>query len=483
MTTTRPHGEAGGARRTAECEYETRETYMSSLDTRSSTGGRRSPRAWLGAVAALAVVLTVGACEDPLDVENPNNLVEEDVATPTAVPATVNGALATTTEMLGEVNAIYATASDEVRWIGSRDAWNSLSQGNLDDPTNEFSDATFPTVGTARYMVDRAVRLAEQFDAEGELGDRTNLARAYLYAAIAYTTIADAYDDFVLPEEPTEAVPPVGEENMSQLYQQAASFLGSGLSVARDVGDTELETRILAMRARVHHAMAMWSKLNPGGSPPADPLVSSADADADAQAVLSEVGTSADWKYQLTFSSSTVASNVAFQINQRGELQFGPALVQADPEDLTDIEAIVIEDPIDEIVDPVASATINSFTTADEYASHTLTSAREMHLILAESALAQGDDGGSGEFASHVNAVRSMDGLSDYTGPGQIDPVTLLEHERQVNLLLQVRRLSDMYRFGETSSDWLQQSRAMTEPGTFFPIAITEIRSNPNVGG
>ncbi len=478
MTTTGPHGEARGARRTAECEYETRETYMSSLDTRSSTGGRRSPRAWLGAVAALAVVLTVGACEDPLDVENPNNLVEEDVATPTAVPATVNGALATTTDMIGEVNAIYATASDEVRWIGSRDAWHSLSQGNLDDPTNEFSDATFPTVGTARYMVDRAVRLAEQYDSEGELGDRVHLARAYLYAAITYVTIADSYDDFVMPESATEAVPPVGADNMSQLYQDAIGFLDTGVSVARDIGNTELETRMLAMRARAYHALGMWNKLNPAGSTPGDPLVSSSEADADAQAVLGEVGTSADWKYELTFSSSTVSSNVAFQINQRGELQFGPALVQANPEDLTDIEAIVIEDPIDEVVDPVASATINSFIGADEYASHTVTSAREMHLILAESALAQADTSG---FTTHVNHVRSMDNLTDYSG--QVDATSLLEHERQVNLLLQVRRLSDMYRFGETSSDWLQQSRAMTEPGTFFPIAITEIRSNPNVGG
>lgn len=452
---------------------------MSSLDTRSSTGGRRPPLARLGAVAAaLAVVLATGACEDPLDVENPNNLVEEDVASPTAVPATVNGALATTTEMLGDVNAIYATATDEVRWIGSRDAWNSLSQGNLEDPTNEFSDAAFPTVGTARFMVDRAVRLAKQYDAEGELGDRIHLARAYLYAAITYTTIADAYDDFVLPEEPTEAVPPVGEENMSQLYQQAAAFLDEGLAVARDVGDSELETRMLAMRARVHHARAVWGKLNPGGSTPSDPLVSSADADADAQAVLNEVGTGTDWRYELTFSSATVASNIAFQINQRGELQFGPELVQADPEDLTDIQSIVIEDPIDDVVDPVASATINSFIGADEFASHTVTSAREMHLILAESALARADTSG---FTTHVNHVRSMNGLTDYSG--QVNATSLLEHERQVNLLLQIRRLSDMYRFGETSSDWLQQSRAMTEPGTFFPIAITEIRSNPNVGG
>lgn len=477
---TRTHGASEDARRATDSEYETRETHMSSLETDSRTGGgRRSPLAWLRAGALLlAVALAAGACEDPLDVENPNNLVEDDVATPTAVPATVNGALATTARMIGEVNAIYATASDEVRWIGSRDAWNSLSQGNLDDPTNEFSDATFPTVGTARYMVDRAVRLAEQYDSEGELGDRVHLARAYLYAAITYVTIADAYDDFVMPESPTEPVPPVGADNMSQLYQSAVGFLNDGISVAQAIGNTELETRMLAMRARTHHAMGVWNKVNPAGSAPADPLVNSADAVADAQAVLDEVGTSSDWKYELTYSSATVTSNVAFQINQRGELQFGPALVQANPEDLTDIQAIVIQDPIDDVVDPVASATINSFTASDEFAPQTVVSAREMHLILAEAELAQADTSG---YAAHVNHVRSMDGLTDYSG--QVDPVSLLEHERQVNLLLQVRRIADMYRFGVESSEWLQQSKAVTEPGTFFPIAITEIRSNPTLGG
>ena len=106
-----------------------------------------------------------------------------------------------------------------------------------------------------------------------------------------------------------------------------------------------------------------------------------------------------------------------------------------------------------------------------------------MHLIIAEAALAQGDDGGSGDFAAHVNAVRALDGLSDYTGPGQIDPVTLLEHERRVNLYLQVRRLADHYRFGSPSSNWLSNTAAFRTPGTFFPISISEIRSNPNVGG
>lgn len=59
----------------------------------------------------------------------------------------------------------------------------------------------------------------------------------------------------------------------------------------------------------------------------------------------------------------------------------------------------------------------------------------------------------------------------------------LLEHERRVNLFLQARRLADHYRFGSPSSNWLENSAALVRPGTFFPISITEIRSNPKVGG
>lgn len=453
---------------------------MSRSKSHSSTNRPRHRGPLLAVRAsALALILAVAAaaCSNPLDVDNPNNLIEDDVSTAAAVPATVNGALATTTSMLGGVNAIYSTATDEVRWIGSRDAWNSLSLGNFDDPGNEFSDAEFPDVGEARYMVDRAVDMAEEF--QGELASQRPRARAYLYAGITYITIADVYENFVLPEEPTEPAPPVGPSNMVGLYDTAIGYLSDGISLASQEGFETLETRLLAVRARAHHARGVWEKTHPPGEvDTGDPLVESADAASDAQAVLDRVGMT-DWTYEVTFSPSTVASNIAFQINQRGELQFGARFVEADPDDLTDIEQIVFEDPIDDVVSPPVEEEINSFIESDEFAPHTVASAREMHLILAEHALAQGDDGG---FETHVNHVREdMDGLTPYDG--QIPAEEMLEHSRQANLFLQIRRLSDLYRFGTQSDEWLPQSRAVTRPGTFFPIALTEIRSNPEVDG
>ena len=462
----------------------------------SPTGG--VGRGWLAIVLSLAMLSTV-ACEDPFDVDNPNNATETQLDDPASAPALVNGAQATVSRAASVIAAPYSVTTDELTWIGSRDAWNQMNLGRLADPNNEFSDDAFDWVAQGRFMADRAIDRASTFEGEGTLEDRTDLARAYLYGGVIYTIIGDVYDDFVIPTSPTEEGTPVGPDAMSTVYEQAISYLSEGLAVARDEGDAELEVRLLAVRARARHALGMWELLNPSGTVPADPLVSVQAAVDDAEEVLDLTAGTPDWKYRFTYTTSTVPTtgnvpgfvNVGFQVNQRGELQIGPDYVNVDPEDPTDIidegeipgDGIILMDPIDDVPDPVVGEIIGEFIASAEFAPFTVVSAREMHLIIAEAALAGGDDGGSGVFAQHVNAVRSLDGLSDYTGPGQIDPVELLEHERRVNLYLQVRRLADHYRFGSPSSNWLPNSTALTGPGTFFPISISEIRSNPNVGG
>ena len=78
-----------------------------------------------------------------------------------------------------------------------------------------------------------------------------------------------------------------------------------------------------------------------------------------------------------------------------------------------------------------------------------------------------------------INKIRSLDGLSDYSG--QIDSTVMLEYARRVNLFMQGRRLSDHYRFGSVSEKWIPNSCALTKPGSFFPITISEIQANENV--
>ena len=89
-------------------------------------------------------------------------------------------------------------------------------------------------------------------------------------------------------------------------------------------------------------------------------------------------------------------------------------------------------------------------------------------------------NGPAGDFATHINAERAGAslGLSDWTAGSGVAEQDMLIYERQVNLYLQMQRLSDMYRFGIDSDMWQAASTAVTAPGTFFPITDSEIKAN-----
>lgn len=70
----------------------------------------------------LCVFSTLTACSDLLQADNPNNLLEEDLSDPRSVLPMVNGVQASVTRAIANIIAPYSTASDELSWIGSRDA-------------------------------------------------------------------------------------------------------------------------------------------------------------------------------------------------------------------------------------------------------------------------------------------------------------------------------------------------------------------------
>lgn len=423
-----------------------------------------SKQFWIG---ALILLFTTAGC-DVLKVNNPNSLVEEDLDNPAAAPAIANGAEATLTEALGNLLGPYSTATDELTWIGTRDAWQDLDQGELGNPLNEFADGAFNAISEARWTADNAVSRLEGFREAGNLEQNLPLVRSYLYGAVNYLTIAASFDNVVIGNR-QEAVPPVGEENMDSLYETAFSYLDKGLSLVQS--GSEWEARLLAVRARAHFEQALWNKLNPDVAT-GNPLVQSTEAANDAREALSIMENGSDWQYQLEVTSETPSNNMAFQVNERLELRIGNAFVEP-TNDNTKAASVSLEDPIDEVPAPYLVNRINTFVEANEYADITIASARELHLIIAEDALARGDQQ---NFEDTINNLRSLDGLSGYEG--QLPAIDLLKHERQVNLFLQGRRLADLYRFELDSPEWISNR---VEVGTFFPITITEIRANPNI--
>lgn len=57
----------------------------------------------------------------------------------------------------------------------------------------------------------------------------------------------------------------------------AIENLDLALPIAQAVGDRDLETAILAQRARSRHALEVWQKINPSGSVSPEPLVLNAE--------------------------------------------------------------------------------------------------------------------------------------------------------------------------------------------------------------
>lgn len=428
----------------------------------------------------LLAAFTLSGC-DLLEVDNPNNLVEESIRQKAAASAVVNGALSLTASSISQIWQPYLVASDEMYWIGSRDAWLSLDQGFIDDPNNEFTDGAFPSLGRARWMADEAVEILEGHIADGATDLQFDLARAHLYAGMIYMVIGEVQEDFAFSDK-TEDWPPVGPSNMFQVLETAISHLDEAVSMAQSVGDSDLAMKARALRARAHHSRAIWDKIKPSPNTSA-PLVQSSAAASDADAVIAAAGgVTADWQYNLTYSSGTISNSMAGWINDRKENQIDRSLVTVNA--ANDISGIALQDPIDGVDDPALIKGLQQWkqgAVTDKggtFPPLTVSSTRLMHLILAEDALAKDNNPG---FTTHVNHVRAMDGLTPYSG--QIPAMDMLTHERRVNTFLMGLRLADMYRFGITAPEWEPQGDALSAPGMLLPITIIEIRANCHLNG
>ena len=410
---------------------------------------------------SLLLGFTLIGCD--LDVDNPNSLLEGDLQDPSAAAALANGAWNASLRGVTYMMMPHAVATDESVWIGSRDAWYQIDKGGMTNVYNEFVDQAWPYISEARWMSDKAVQILEGLGAD--LPNNQDLVLAYLSGAMVRVYIADMFEDFVYSDK-TEAGTPVGAANMSTLYDEALALLGKASSIA--TGDNAV--KVLSLVARTRHAKAVWGKVNPVNT--ASPYVSAGASEAAAAAAMM----TADWKWRMNFSSSTVSNYMAGQINDRQEMDlFQNALVEtATPGAGGDPQP---NDPVTGLPDSRMTATATEFRAGGggtSWTPVTITSLREMHLIIAESKKAGGDDAGC---LAELNALRTFDSLDPY--PSGTDAGTALQHERRANLFLQSRRLSDMYRFDLTSTVWDAVEKSPS--GSFFPITISEIRSNPNI--
>lgn len=433
---------------------------------------------WRVLMLAGALVMMTSGC-NLLDVSNTNSVSESALDNPAAAAPIVRGARATVTRGIGAILTSYATATDELRWVGSRDAYNALDRGSVGDPFNEFVDASFVYVGEGRFTADQAIQrlIGFGFDTSSRADANELMAEAFLYGAVIYVNIADMFDDFAFSNK-MEAGPNLGPENMIQMFDTAIDYLNKAEALT---SDDALLTNILLMRMRAYHDRAVWDLLNPSGVTVASPLyVNDANASADAAAALALIA-GEDYVFQLDMALDLSDGDVSlgFNVNNRQEMRFGDRYVFPTTSGKS-WDSVAIKDPITNAASPIVVRIATEFKDARDLAPLRQASAREAHLILAEAALA----GSGGDFAEHINDLRALDGLPAFSG--QVSNDVMLEHSRATNLFLSGRRLNDMYRLGVDDARWAPDPTvidALECTGVLFQITNTERAANPLITG
>lgn len=413
----------------------------------------------------LLSLLIISGCSEGLEVTNPNNLLEADLGDYTGATGIANGANGTVLQGIGYVYAPYEAATDEVYWIGSRDAWNELDKGNISDYYNEFVDQSWPYISEGRWMADKAVSQLEGFRTANTLINVTDLGRCYLYAGLVRVVIGETFDNFVYSDKTASGIP-IGKSKMNTIFDEAIVKLDSAYNIGNRAANADMKKRAMGLKARALHSKAVWTSLN---NPEGTVAKQYEDAGAtEATSAIALMGATTDYRWKPDYFSVVLFNELAWEIVGRSELQINAAPI----------------DPVTKARDTrwIADSTDfkNKVAYSDRYSPITFTSTKEMHLIVAESQVSKDDFAGA---IATLNKIRALNtGLATISSTMSNDSVKIqLKHERRANTLLQGRRLNDMYRWGVKDAKWLPANIAFTASGRLLPITIQERRANANV--
>lgn len=439
------------------------------------SGAHRAARG----VMTLAASLTLGACGMfDTDINNPNAVVEENLADPAAATPLVNGLGATVSRSLNQIAGTIGAVSDELTWAGSREAWNTLDNGDINDPVNEYTDGQYPYLSEARWLGDYAVTQLEALDKDSKLRNRVDLARAYTYSGFAYLLIAENYEDFVVSSDRQANGDPVGEANMPTMFDKAISLFDKAVTLSTTLNNAEWRRNATGLRARAKFSKAVRAKFGTARARPANGLVNDAGASADAAAALALMPAGYRMRFTATAQNNGGYFATGFEISQRLEIRAGDEYINtntARTRPLDGVAGIKLVDPVTGQPDAVLGRAIDECCrqSSSQFIPTTAISEVEMNLILAEAALASGNNA---EFTTRINAVRSANGLAPYAGTPAAQ--TVLIHARRTNLYLQGRRLMDHYRFNTPDPRWLPVQTTFRKT-CFFPISYNERLQNP----
>jgi starch-binding outer membrane protein, SusD/RagB family len=389
-------------------------------------------------LAALVSAATLfGACS--FEVTNPGPLLDEDLNTPTAMPALVNGMGGDLSNAIGNYITRGALSGLELYHSGNFAAERKFNAGTVGA---EDVNGDWARMQTARFVAENG--LARMKTVLGTAFEtNANTPRAYLYAGFANRFLGENVCEAVIDGGPRQP--------SSTHFVRAESLFTRALTTAQALNNTALINAAYAGRAQVRAWQGKWT-----------------EAAADAALVPTS------FRHNAVFSTNTTRENLdlATQTISRREVTVWNTAWVADRDPRVPYDTVKTGTAITKGQD----GTTNFFrqkkylTLGDPVA---LAKGTEMLLIRAEAALRANDVTNAMLFINQERASFTLPALTATT-VDQVWPILI--RERGAVLWLEGRRMWDLRR-------WLADGKSSALQGrtTCIPISQEELAVNQNL--
>lgn len=380
---------------------------------------------------------TLAACD--FTVTNPGPVLDEDLNTPGAIPALVNGMGGDLSNAIGNYLTRGSLAGLELVHSGNFAAERQFFIGQI---RPEDVNGDWARLHTARWVAENGlVRMKTILGAAFEAN--ANTPRAYLYAGYANRFLGENVCETTIDGGP--------KRPNTEHFVRAESLFTRALAIATAQNNAALVNAALAGRAQVLADQGKW-----------------------AQAVADAALVPPTFRHNAVFSINTTRENLdlATQTINRREVTVWNTVWVADRDARVPFDTVRTGTVITKGQDGVTN-----FFRQRKYATLgdpvALARGTEMLLIRAEAALRANDLTSAMTFINQERAVSSLPALTATT----IDQgYQILMRERGAVLWLEGRRLFDLKR-------WLAEGRntALQGRSTCIPISLEEAGANPNL--
>jgi hypothetical protein len=431
------------------------------MNTRNRAASRGLLRRTGGRAARLASAVSVlfaAGCGDIFEVENPTNILDEDLADPQLVSALASTPEVAVVAAYGNAVVYGELAGDAVYHASSR-----LSNMQIDDGFftgfNERYEFVYNELGSATWVADEALRRLREMLPNPD--NDVRVANAYFWGGVVRITLADLFEEVTFDGGPP-MTPAAAIRNGVDYFQKAAQ-------ISTAAKDANLAAAAYGALARAHRSLYFEELHESGRSDPA--LFGQAEAFA-LQALSARPDFLVLARYALPGSNNAVrdlSSGAFYDVMDPSYANLAdPSSGQRDPR-------IKHSAQLGRGAD--GRALYNQEKYPDPSDDIPVSRWQEAELIIAEHRLMLGDVAGA---VARIDAVRSAAGLPAFAGGDAAAVRAQLWYERQAEFWLELRRWQDHRYYGIAPEDWAPLSK---EAGVHrrWPISERERDSNPNL--